>query len=122
MVHQSQRLPFSFEPRDHLPRVHACLNNLKRDLAVYRFLLLGHIDDAEAPFADLLQQFVTPDHVPAWFQKRIRRRQSRCLTENTSCFLMSRQERLNFLTQFRIASTSLVEKAATLSRRFLLYC
>ena len=42
-------------------RVHARLDDLERDLAADRLLLLGHVDDAEAAFADLLQQLVGAD-------------------------------------------------------------
>ena len=41
--------------------VHAGLDDLERDLAADRLLLLGHVDDAHAAFADLLQQLVRAD-------------------------------------------------------------
>ncbi len=61
MVHHRQRLPLGFEAGDHLPRVHARLDDLQRDAAFDRLLLLGHVDDAHAAFADLLQQLVGAD-------------------------------------------------------------
>ena len=61
MVHQRQRLPLGLEAGDHLPRVHAGLDDLERHLAADRLVLLGHVDDAHAPFADLLQQLVGAD-------------------------------------------------------------
>ena len=42
-------------------RVHARLDDLQRDAAADRLGLLGDIDHAHAPFADLLQQLVAAD-------------------------------------------------------------
>ena len=61
MIHHRQGLPLGLEPREHLPRIHARLDDLQRHATPDRRLLLGHVDDAEAPFADLLQQLVRPD-------------------------------------------------------------
>ena len=61
MVHQRQRLPLGLEAGDHLPRVHARLDDLERDRPLDRLGLLGHEHDAHAPFADLLQQLVRAD-------------------------------------------------------------
>ena len=61
MVHHRQRLPLGLEAGDHLPAVHAGLDDLERHAAADRLLLLGHVDDAHAPFADLLQQLVGAD-------------------------------------------------------------
>ena len=41
--------------------VHARLDDLQRDLAADGLLLLGHVDDAHAPLADLLEQLVRAD-------------------------------------------------------------
>jgi len=48
MIHHRQRLWFQLEPGDHLARVHSEPNDLERDLAFYRFQLLGRRDNAEA--------------------------------------------------------------------------
>ena len=61
MVHQRQGLPLGLEAGDDLAGVHARLDDLEGDLAAHRLLLLGHEDDAEAAFADLLQQLVRAD-------------------------------------------------------------
>ena len=61
MLHQGQRLPLCLESRNDLPRVHARLNDFQRDAAENGRLLIGHVDDAHSPFADLLQQLVRPD-------------------------------------------------------------
>ena len=63
MIHQGQRLPLGFEAGDDLLGVHAQLDDLERDPAANRFLLLGHINHAAAAFADLLEQFVAADAV-----------------------------------------------------------
>ena len=42
-------------------RVHARLDDLQGDRALDRLGLLGHVDDAHAAFADLLQQLVGAD-------------------------------------------------------------
>jgi hypothetical protein len=61
MLHHRQRLPFGLEPGDNLVRVHTGLNDLQGDASFDRLFLLGHVNDAHAPFADLLQQFVGAD-------------------------------------------------------------
>ena len=53
-----QRLAFGFETGDDAFGVHAQLDDLERDAAAHRFLLLGHIDHAATAFADLLEQLV----------------------------------------------------------------
>ena len=60
-----------FEAGDHLPGVHAQLDDLQRHAAANRLLLLGHEDDAEAPFADLLQQLVGADDASRAFGERV---------------------------------------------------
>ena len=62
MVHQRQSLPLGLEAGDHLAAVHPRLEDLQRHLAADRLGLFRHEDDAEAAFADLLQQLVRPDH------------------------------------------------------------
>ena len=62
MVHHRQRLPFGLEAGDHLPAVHARLDDLERDLAPDRLGLLGHEDRAHAAFAELTNQLVRTDH------------------------------------------------------------
>ena len=61
MIHHRQRLPLGLEAGDHLLGVHARLDDLQRDPAADRLGLLGDIDDAHSPFADLLQQLVGAD-------------------------------------------------------------
>ncbi len=54
MIHHRQCLLFGLESRDHLPCVHARLDDLQRHSPFDRLFLLGHIDHAHAPFADFL--------------------------------------------------------------------
>ena len=61
VVHHRQRLALGLEPGDDLGAVHARLDDLERHLAPDRLLLLGHVDDAHAALADLLQQPVGAD-------------------------------------------------------------
>ena len=67
MIHHRQRLPLRFEPGDDLPGVHAQLDDLERDAAAHRLLLLGHVDHPTAAFADLLEQLVAADLVARLF-------------------------------------------------------
>jgi hypothetical protein len=71
MVHERQRLALGLEPGDDLPRVHAELDNLERHPAADRFLLLGHVNDAAAAFANLLKQFVASDSVARLFRNQV---------------------------------------------------
>ncbi len=64
MIHHRQGLTFRFEASDDGVRVHAGLDDFQSDFASHRSQLFGHEDDAEAAFADLLQQLVTTDFLP----------------------------------------------------------
>ena len=65
MVHQRQRLPLGLEPGQHLLRVHPRLDDLERDEPLDRLGLLGQLDHAHAPLADLLDELVLAgDDVP----------------------------------------------------------
>ena len=61
MIHQGQGLPLGFEPRHHLARVHAGLDDLQGHFAADGLPLRRHVHDAHAPFANLLQQLVGAD-------------------------------------------------------------
>ena len=58
VVHQRQGLPLGLEPGQDGPRVHARLDQLERHLPLDRLGLLGEVDAAHAPFADLLAELV----------------------------------------------------------------
>ena len=64
MIHQRERLSLGLETGDHLPRIHAELDDLERDPPAHRLLLLGHEHDAAAAFAQSLQQLVAADSRP----------------------------------------------------------
>ena len=76
MVHQGQGLPLGLEAGEHLAAVHAGLDDLQGHLAADGLLLLGHVDDAHAAFAELLEELVGADlrappaclagHWPRW--------------------------------------------------------
>ena len=51
--------------------IHARLDDLEGDDAPDRLLLLGHVDDAEAALADLLQQLVGANHAANVFRRHV---------------------------------------------------
>src|SRR5262249_56533463 len=61
VVHHGQGLPLGLETGDDLGAVHARLDDLESDPTMDRLVLLGHVDDAEAAFAELLEELVQPD-------------------------------------------------------------
>ena len=63
VIHQGQGLPLRLEAGDDALGVHPQLDDLERDAPVNRFLLLGHINHAAAPFANLLEEFVAANAV-----------------------------------------------------------
>ena len=69
MIHHGQGLALCLEPRDHLLAVHAGFDDLERNFAAYRMLLLGHVDDAHAAFTNLLEQLVRSDFRAGSFRK-----------------------------------------------------
>ena len=72
VIHQRQRLPLRLEAGDDLGRIHARLDDLEGDGSPDRLLLLGHVNHAEAAFADLLQQLVRPNDAAIPFGRRSR--------------------------------------------------
>ena len=61
MVHHREGLALGFEAGHNFAGVHADFDDLERDAAFDRLSLLGHINDAEAAFAQFLQQLVFAD-------------------------------------------------------------
>jgi hypothetical protein len=57
-----QRLSLGLESRDHLPRIHAWLDDFERYFAMDGLLLLGDEDQSHAALADLFQQLVRANH------------------------------------------------------------
>jgi hypothetical protein len=70
MVHERQRLLFRFKSGDDLLRVHPQLDDFQRHTTAHRFLLLRHVNNAAAAFADLLKNFITADLVAGLFSQR----------------------------------------------------
>ena len=65
VVHHRQGLPLGLEPGDDLLGIHAGLDDLERHPPANRAFLLGHVDGAHAPLAELLEQLVRADpHAP----------------------------------------------------------
>ncbi len=58
VVHDRQRLPLGVEPRQHGPRVHPRPDQLEGHLPPDRPDLLGEVDGAHAPLAELLAELV----------------------------------------------------------------
>jgi hypothetical protein len=114
VIHERERLPLGFETCHELPRVHARLNDLQGNLAPDGFLLFSHEDDAEATFADLLDQLVGADlgpnqtsfdsDVPGALDSLDRRLQKATL------FLVHAEQRLHARLQLPIFSAGLLDK------------
>ena len=62
MIHHRQRLTLGLEAGDHLPAVHAQLDDLESDAAFHRLALLRHPDFAESALTDFFEQLVAADH------------------------------------------------------------
>jgi len=68
VIHERQRLSFGFEAGDDLAGIHPQLDDLESHFAADGLLLLGRVDHRHAPFADLLQELVPPNHCPRTFR------------------------------------------------------
>src|SRR5262249_22016863 len=72
MVHQRQRLALRFEAADNFLRIHASLDNLERDFALYWFGLLRQENSAKPSLSEPLEQLVTTDHHPRPLYRGVR--------------------------------------------------
>ena len=86
MVHHRQGLSLGLEPRQHLPRIHPRLDDLECHAPPHGRLLFGHVDDAEAAFADRFEEFVRPDHRPGHLFDRFA---DHSLTAGSPCLLVA---------------------------------
>jgi len=118
MVHQGQRLTLGFEPAQDFPGVHAGLDDLERDTAFDRFLLVGHIDHPAAAFANLLQQFIAANLIARLLGHEVGGRQLHGLGEKLPRLLLRAQQRFDLLTQFQIALAGIGQKAFPFRQRF----
>lgn len=57
MIHRGERLPLGFEPRNHLPRVHAEIDKFERAMRNGLAPLFGHINRPR-PASPMLKKFV----------------------------------------------------------------
>ena len=130
MIHQRQRLALGLEPGDDLFRVHAQLDDLEGHPAADRLLLFGHIDHSAAAFANLLEEFVTPDTVAGLFGGRAGEAHGRArdlgpyrgalgagrrgFEEGAGCFMIAEQG-LQAQAQRGIIGTSLIQIGSTLA-------
>ena len=120
MVHQRQRLPLRLEPGNDALGVHAQLDDLERDPAANRLLLLGHINHAAAAFADLLQQFVAAYPVAGFLRGNRRepdgparsRRNSRPAFQELPGVVACPKQFLDALAQSGLAGAGLVQISA----------
>jgi len=113
VVHHRQGLAFGLEAGNDLVAVHAGLDDLERDLAADRLELLGHIDHAHAPLADLLEQLVRANDCAGLFRERRcidrGRRLGQRTLKKTAGLVVRLQQRLDFATQLVVCPTGLVE-------------
>ena len=124
MVHQRQRLTLGLEAGDDALGVHAQLDDLERDAAADRLLLLGHIDHAAAAFADLLEQLVAADAVAGLFGGRDgqgdgwpgNRRGGR---QKIGLAFMGLEQRADAPAQFGVVAAGLIQIRLPLLRRQL---
>ena len=113
MVHEGQGLPLGLEAGDHLPGVHARLDELEGHLATHGPLLLGQVHDAEASFAELLQEFVRLDHRAGRFGQDVVRRTQRKAGrrfQKAIRLVMGRQQTLDPLSLLGVAPAGGVEE------------
>ena len=61
VIHEGQGLAFRLKSRHDFFRFFARSDHLHSDSSSHWLDLLGHVDNAEPPFADLLQKFVATD-------------------------------------------------------------
>ena len=113
-------LPLGLEAGDHLPRVHARLDDLERDRPLDRLGLLGHEHDAHAAFADLLQQLVGADErAGAFLNVLVVGQQGRCRRplKKVAGPKMCRQQRIDTMPQLGIPAASALDVFPALLRR-----
>ena len=124
MVHHRQGLPFGFEPGDDLPGVHARLDDLQGHAPPDRLRLLGQVDDAKPPLANLLQQLIGSDDraggfddglVAGWdvVENASLSRQSQIdarAVQKAIRLIVDLQQGLDLTSQLHVPGTQVVEK------------
>ncbi len=103
---------FGWSINAHLPGVHAELDDLERDTALYRLFLLRNIDRAKAAFSQLFQELVAVDDRAGafgkWQHHSLRTLDSRLLHEAV-LLKMFCQQALHAPPEQRILATSPIE-------------
>jgi hypothetical protein len=121
VVHHRQRLPLGLEAGNHLAGVHPRLDDLQSDLAAYGLGLLGDVDDAHAPFADLLHQLVRADDRADAISRLLRDgvdRRSHCWRlEEVPGAVVDYEKRLDPGPQVLVTGTRAIEVGGALRRR-----
>jgi len=116
MIHERQRLPLSLEACNNALRIHAELDDLKRDTPAYRLLLLGHVNDTATTFAQLLKEFVPPNPVARFLrqQRRLANEGGASQKVRVALVIFSFEQGKNLVLQLRIATTHLGKKSLAL--------
>jgi hypothetical protein len=119
VVHQGQCLPFRLEAGDNLTGVHPRLEDFERYHTANRLLLLGHEDDAEAAFADLLQELVGADNGARALGDRVidggghLQRGSGRLQE-AACSFVPGEQSVHLLAQVQVTAAHRIQVCGTL--------
>ena len=114
MIHQREYLTLGLKAGDNFLRVHPRLDHLQRHLPLHRRTLFGEKYRSEPALTDLLEQFITPDHIALPFPT--------CLAPQSFCggsheaiiCKMRGDERLHFFPQQGIAATGFSQIIGTL--------
>lgn len=109
MVHDRERLTFGLEPCDHLGGVHAKLNNLERDLAPHRGVLIGQPHDAAAALPNFANQGERPELVARSFFGVGRRSDSKGSLKKLARVFVRREQLLDTDAQRLIAGAGVIE-------------
>ena len=115
VVHDGQRLPLGFESLHGCSIVHSGPDQLQRDLAPDRFDLLGQPDLSHAADAEFLQQTVRPDDLRLGFDFW-GLDSPRSLRQSVGV-VVGGEQRFDFLAQFAVLRTRLVEIGSTFGGR-----
>src|SRR5262249_42876079 len=120
VIHEGQGLALGLKASHHLAGVHARLEDLERDSAADRLLLLGQEDDAEAALADLLQQLLRADDRAGALAERIRKGSSEPCgrgLEKPLVLVVYAEQALDACPQARVLTTLLLDVTAAGFRR-----
>src|SRR6185295_18054280 len=97
----------------------AQLDDLERDAAAHRLLLLRHIDDTAAAFADVFEQLIAAYAVAGLFrdQDNGRPRAERRLLEKVPRRLFGSKQGLDLFAHFRLVPAGLGDETRAFVRR-----